>query len=72
MVETYGQRVRAIRSRLGMTQKQLGEALGRTRGMVASVEIGAVRFGRDTERKLAQLAIVPRDYLTDAPLKAAE
>lgn len=54
-----------------MTQKQLGEALGRTRGMVASVEIGAVRFGRDTERKLAQLAIVPRDYLTDAPLKAA-
>lgn len=70
-VMTYGARVRMLRERVGLTQEQLSEALGVTRGMIANVECGNRRFGREAEKVLVDLGGCNREFIADAPLKAA-
>lgn len=64
----YGERVRALRERIGLSQSGLGERIGCGRGHVSAVEMGRWRFGRETELALAKLAGVQLEYLAAAPL----
>lgn len=67
---TYGERVRAVRARLGLTQGALGEAIGCSAQNVCSVESGCWRFGREVEAAFARFAGVDREYIADAPMAA--
>jgi transcriptional regulator with XRE-family HTH domain len=70
--ETYGQRVRMLRDRLKMSQREVADIIGCTRSMVASVEGERWRFGRSVEPKFVRLAGVGREFIADAPLKSAD
>lgn len=71
-VHTYGARVRMLRERARLTQHQIAEAVGLTRGMVAMVESGRTRFGRSAESAFVGLVGCSREFIADAPLKADE
>lgn len=70
-VQTYGARVKMLRERAKLTQDDLAKAVGLSRGMVAMVEGGRARFGREAESSFVGLVGCSREFIADAPLKAA-
>lgn len=68
----YGERVRSLRTRMSLSQAELGRLIGCKRANVSSVELGRWRFGRDAERKLASLAGVQWEYIAGAPVGGVE
>lgn len=59
----FGDRLRAARKNLGLTQKQLGELAGVGQVVIANYERGARFPGEDKLRRLAEALHVSLDYL---------
>ena len=61
----YSEKARKARGILGMTQSQLAEHLGVSRGHVANVEQGIKQYGRNLEATLINDAGLPPGFFSD-------
>lgn len=66
--------LRSRRLKLGMTQRELGELIGRTESLVQALEIGRSRGSVDTWDRLEAVLGVPQKQLRclAAPVKVRE
>jgi transcriptional regulator with XRE-family HTH domain len=70
---SIGERIKALRSQLGINQEELGSRLGLTKSGISSFEKGKSKPSIDTARKMAAIFNVGVDYLlTDGPAEEAK
>lgn len=71
----FGKRLRSLRKRKGITQKQLSNAIGVTERAIVAYESGKMKPNFDTINSLADTFAVSADYLlgrTDTPNVTSE
>jgi len=66
MAMTLGEKVRRMREKLGMNQKQLAEASGITQATISRIESGQVKeLKSEALKRLAKALGITVDYLVD-------
>lgn len=64
---TFGQKLRAIREKKGLSQKEFGEAVGRSQNLVSQWESGAREPAWSTLQQIAAVLGVKCTALTSDP-----
>ena len=65
VIEYVGPRIRARREQLGLTQQELGGAVGRTKSFISQIEKGHAMPSLKTLVKIAEVLGEPVGYFTD-------
>lgn len=68
----WNEKIKKIRNDSGMTQQQLSEKLGVSRGTLANWELGRREPSADVFMRYAEMFNVSLDYLHDKPVNTSE